>query len=205
MALQTGTKHYFGSFDDTAERFQNPNIAEELSVPFKAGGSTTPQLHPFNRENSEYIGGSGSAVAMDRNFLDFICFFFVEKFYIIVCWNPPSPRVDATPMDIIMDPLLSSVIGPDYLTEHQSLSGRRYCLNNGNTYICVVLNQNCLIFGHLDTFDVDLFLFFAKFHSWVKKNLENVSTIYITIYNILTCYKYFSGISTETSFDKFLL
>ena len=70
-----------------------------------------------------------------------------------------------------MDPLLSSVIGPDYLTEHQSLSGHIYCLNNGNTYICVVLNQNCLIFGHLDTFDVDLFLFFVKFHSWVKKKL----------------------------------
>ena len=71
MALQTGTKHYFGSFDDMAERFQNPNIAEELSVPFKAGGLTTSQLHPFIRANSD----RGSTVATDRNFLDFICFF----------------------------------------------------------------------------------------------------------------------------------
>ena len=56
VALQTGTKHYFGSFDDMAERFQNPNIAEELSVPFKAGGLTS-QLYPSIRANFEYNGG----------------------------------------------------------------------------------------------------------------------------------------------------
>ena len=39
MALQTGTKHYLGSFEAVRERFQNPNIEEELSVPFKVGSS----------------------------------------------------------------------------------------------------------------------------------------------------------------------
>ena len=39
MALQTGTKHYLGSYEVIPERFQNPNIEEELSVPFKVGSS----------------------------------------------------------------------------------------------------------------------------------------------------------------------
>ena len=75
MALQTGTKHYFGSFDDMAERFQSPNIAEELSVPFKASGLTTSQLHPFNRANSEYIGGSGEHGCHGPKFSRFYLFF----------------------------------------------------------------------------------------------------------------------------------
>ena len=52
MVLQTGTKHYFGSFDDMAERFQNPNIVEELSVPFKVRRRIL-----CIRANSVHIGG----------------------------------------------------------------------------------------------------------------------------------------------------